>query len=213
MAVQGRLQRRGLRDALLAGPWRPAWGAQVVSEGSWIIVGRKEEIPPCDTTSSARSLSSSDRATKAVSNAGRCQTVLPLMRTRLDIRPALTGGDTDFGSRAHAGNLPPWGKARGKIPCTPHYCLTDKPHRTCAPAYGLGFSAFLVRFSTLRPDDHCAESASPGGSRTPSPFPSSWFLLDARSAPSLLQASFVLLRHRLWTLGSRHLCSSHLWHS
>jgi hypothetical protein len=157
-----------------------AVGCTGVSEDSRVIVGRKEEIPPCGTRSSVRALSfaSSDRAAEAVSNAGRCQTVLPLMRTRLDIRPALTGGDTDFGSRAHAGNLPPWGKARGKIPCTPHYCLTDKPHRTCAPAYGLGFSAFLVRFSTLRPDDHCAESASPGGSGTSSLFPSSWFQPD-----------------------------------
>ena len=25
MAVQGRLQRRGMRDALIAGPWRPPW--------------------------------------------------------------------------------------------------------------------------------------------------------------------------------------------
>ena len=151
-----------------------------VSEDSRVIVGRKEEIPPCGTTSSARSLSfaSSDRAAKAVSSTGRFQIVLPLMRTRLDIRPALTGGDTDLGSRAHAGNLPPWGKAGGKIPCTPHYCLTDKPHRKCAPAYGLWFSAFLVRFSTFRPDDHGAESASPGGSRTSSLFTSSWFQPD-----------------------------------
>ena len=163
MAVQGRLQRRGMRDALIAGPWRPPWGAQVVSEDSRVIVGRKEEIPPCGTRSSARSLSfaSYDSAAKAVSSTGRFQTVLPFMRTRLDIRPALTGGDTDLGSRAHAGNLPPWGKARWQDPCTPHYCLTDKTHRTCAPAYRLKFSAFLVRFSTLCPDDHFAEKRQP----------------------------------------------------